>query len=51
MYDRRFFRSKLGKAAAVSIAAMVAFNMLALSQQLQGQPAPLALGPAQVEVA
>ena len=35
MYDSRFFRSKLGKAAAVSIAAMLAFNLLTLSQQLQ----------------
>ena len=32
MYDRRFFRSKLGQAAIASIAAMVAF--VALSTQM-----------------
>ena len=42
MYDRRFFDSKLGKAAAISIAAMLAFNVLALGQQLQVSATPLA---------
>ena len=51
MYDRRFFRSRLGKAATISIAAMVAFNMLALSQQLQAAPAPLAQTAQSVELA
>jgi hypothetical protein len=33
MYDQRFFASKLGLSALVSIAAMVSFNLYALSQQ------------------
>ena len=50
MYDRRFFSSKLGKAALISVAAMLAFNVLTLSQQLQAAPVPLAQASA-VEVA
>ena len=34
MYDREFFTSKLGIAALVSIAAMVTFNVVALTHQL-----------------
>lgn len=34
MYDRRFFASKLGLAALVSIAAMTAVNVFALTQQI-----------------
>ena len=34
MYDREFFTSKLGIAALVSIAAMVTFNVFALTHQL-----------------
>ena len=34
MYDRDFFTSKLGVAALVSIAAMVSFNVFALTHQL-----------------
>ena len=33
MYDRDFFTSKLGLAALVSIAAMVTFNVFALTHQ------------------
>jgi len=33
MYDREFFTSKLGIAALVSIAAMVTFNVYALTHQ------------------
>ena len=33
MYDRDFFTSKLGIAALVSIAAMVTFNIYALTHQ------------------
>ena len=33
MFDQRFFASKLGLSALVSIAAMVAFNLFAISQQ------------------
>jgi len=34
MFDREFFTSKLGVAALVSVAAMVTFNVLALTHQL-----------------
>ena len=34
MYDREFFASKLGLAALVSVAAMVTFNVFALTHQL-----------------
>jgi hypothetical protein len=34
MYNRRFFATNLGRAAAASIAAMVAFNIFAITQQL-----------------
>lgn len=37
MYDRRFFQTKLGKAALASIAAMTAF--VALSSQMHANPA------------
>ena len=36
MYDRRFFQSQLGQAAAASVAAMVV--LVALSGQLQANP-------------
>ncbi len=32
MFDQRFFASKVGLSALVSIAAMIAFNFYALSQ-------------------
>jgi hypothetical protein len=51
MYDRRFFSSRLGKAAMISIAAMLAFNLLTLSQQLRAAPAPMALASQTVELA
>jgi len=51
MYDRRFFRSKLGQAAMISIAAMVAFNVIALSQQFEAAPVPYALASQSVELA
>ena len=41
MYDRRFFTSRLGMSAVVSIAAMVTFNVYAFTQQV-GLGAPLA---------
>lgn len=37
MYDRRFFRTKLGQAALASIAAMAAF--VALTSQMHATPA------------
>lgn len=39
MFDRRFFASKLGFAALVSVAVMVAFNVYALSLQLDAPAA------------
>ena len=33
MFDQRFFYSKTGLAALISIAAMVAFNIFVMSQQ------------------
>jgi hypothetical protein len=51
MYDRRFFASKLGKAAIISVAAMLAFNMLALSQQLRAAPVSIAVATQGVELA
>ena len=41
MYDRRFFASKVGLSALVSIAAMVTFNVYAVTQQI-GLRAPVA---------
>lgn len=43
MYNRRFFSSRLGHAALVSIAAMTAF--VALSTQMQAAPALAAAAP------
>jgi hypothetical protein len=51
MYNRRFFQTRLGIAAAISISAMMAFNILALSSQLHAQPMPLAAGAQMVELA
>ena len=50
MYNRQFFRTKLGQSALISIAAMTAF--VALSTQLQVQPAYATTLPVeQVELA
>ena len=50
MYNREFFRTRLGQAAMVSIVTMTAF--VALSTQLQVQPAYATTMPAQqVELA
>ncbi len=46
MYNRRFFATSLGRAAAASIAAMVAFNIFAMSQQLNSAPAQGSLATA-----
>lgn len=46
MFDREFLGSKVGAAALVSIAAMVAFNIFALYCQPQAQVATQVLaGP------
>jgi hypothetical protein len=39
MYTATFFSTKLGRAALASVAAMLAMNCIALTQQLQAQPA------------
>ena len=41
MFDRHFLTSKLGVAALVSVAMMVAFNVYALSLQLDAPTAAL----------
>ncbi|MCX7676987.1 MAG: hypothetical protein N2Z59_06385 [Alteraurantiacibacter sp.] len=41
MFDQRFFASKLGASALVSVAAMVAFNLFAVSQAAVQTPAPV----------
>jgi len=45
MYDRSFFTSKLGLAALVSIAAMAALNIFALSQQVDLGDTVLVVSP------
>ena len=42
MFDRQFFRSKLGMAAALSVAAMLAMNIVALNAQLHAVPSAYA---------
>ena len=50
MYDRQFFKTRLGQAALASIVAMTAF--VALSSQLQFQPSSVAVAATQqVEIA
>jgi hypothetical protein len=51
MYDRDFFTSKLGVAALVSIAAMVTFNVVALTQQLGATPEAVVVAGPVVELA
>lgn len=38
MFQRQFFQSKLGKAAMLSVAAMLAMNIVALNAQLHAVP-------------
>jgi hypothetical protein len=51
MYDREFFTSKLGAAALVSIAAMVTFNVFALTHQLNDVPTAVVVTAPVVELA
>lgn len=51
MFDRSFIASPVGKAALASLAAMVAFNIFALNQQLQAHPAPRIASAEIVELA
>ena len=51
MYDHRFFQSRLGQAAIISLAAMLAFNMMVFCQQWTSMPVPVALGAQHVELA
>ena len=51
MFDRSFIASPVGKAALASLAAMVAFNIFALNQQLDANPAPLLAASDVVELA
>ena len=51
MFDRDFFTSKLGAAALVSIAAMVTFNVFALTHQLNTTPEAVVVTAPVVELA
>ena len=51
MFDRQFFHSKLGRSAMLSIAAMLAMNIVALNAQLHAVPTVYAAAPVQVELA
>jgi len=51
MFDRKFFQSRLGAAAMLSIAAMLAMNVVALNAQLSAVPGAYAAVPTQVELA
>ncbi|HEU4650240.1 MAG TPA: hypothetical protein VFS49_02395 [Croceibacterium sp.] len=51
MFDREFFTSKLGVAALVSIAAMVSFNVFALTQQLGNTAGTVVVAGPVVELA
>ena len=51
MYDREFFTSKLGVAALVSIAAMVTFNVFALTHQLESTSETVVVTAPVVELA
>jgi hypothetical protein len=51
MYDREFFTSKLGVAALVSIAAMVTFNVFALTHQLDAASDTVVVATTTVELA
>ncbi len=51
MFDRDFFTSKLGLAALVSVAAMVTFNVLALTQQLDASAETAVVVAPMVELA
>ena len=51
MFDRQFLQSKLGQAAMLSCAAMLALNVFALSAQLHAVPMAYAAAPIAVELA
>ena len=51
MFDQRFLASKVGLAALVSVAAMIAFNIFALSQQSAAVPNMLLVATPMVELA
>ena len=51
MFDRQFLQSRLGQAATISFAAMLALNVFALSAQLHAVPTTYASAPTTVELA
>ena len=51
MYTRSFFTTSLGRASLLSIAAMLAMNVVALNAQLHAVPTAYAAAPLQVELA
>ena len=50
MFNRQFLQSKLGQAAIISFAAMLALNVFALSAQLHAAPTAYAATPGVVEL-
>ena len=51
MFDRKFFQSKLGTAAMLSIVAMLGMNVVALNAQMASVPSAYASAPTAVELA
>ena len=51
MFNRQFLQSKLGQAAMLSFAAMLALNVFALSAQLHAVQTAYAVAPIAVELA
>jgi|GWRWMinimDraft_6_1066014.scaffolds.fasta_scaffold71427_2 hypothetical protein len=51
MFSQFTFRSKLDRAIAFSIVAMLGFNLVVLSQQLQGAPVLALQAPAAAQQA
>jgi hypothetical protein len=51
MFDRQFLQSKLGQAAMLSFAAMLALNVFALGAQLHAMPTAYAAAQMTVELA
>ncbi len=51
MFDQRFLTSKVGSAALVSIAVMIAFNVFAFTQQSGIAPDMLSVAMPMVELA
>jgi len=51
MFDRRFYATNVGRAAVASVLAMLAFNIFAITQQLDMSPAAAMAAAPIVELA